>query len=350
MCQYEKITSRSYTETEIRMVSVIVPIYNVEKYVGKCVDSIINQTHAELEIILVDDGSTDSSGKICDALKQQDERISVIHKENGGLSDARNCGIDHAAGEWVVFIDGDDFIHPHMIERLYQLAEQYDSDIVACGFEPVLEAEEIRPMEQTQKEAVHIYETNDIFAQFGRLEITLAWNKIYRKNLFDTIRYPKGRVHEDEYIIHHLAGECKRLVYTEEKLYYYLTRNGSIMSKVTKQRIEDIAYALKNRIAYYGEKGFYGLRRRSCNELVNSLIMCGYHSKDYDLLQKKKLLQYINLQLVECQDLYEKEIDSNYRKQIKLFLRNPARCYSYRKKKEYLNKIRGRLKRVFYKA
>lgn len=328
------------------LISVIVPVYNIEKYIRKCVQSIVKQRYRNLEIILVDDGSTDSSGEICDELARTDERICVVHKENGGLSDARNCGIERANGECLVFIDGDDFIHPLMIERLYLLAEQYDCDIVACGYIPVLEDEEIVSAEPIQKGNIHIFETNDIYEQFGRLEITLAWNKIYKKSLFDTIRYPKGHVHEDEYVIHHLAGACKRLVYTEEKLYYYLTRDGSIMSKVSRQRIEDIMYAMKDRIAYYEKKGLDRLKRRSCDELMNSLIMCGYHSKDYEDSKKKELLKCINVNLAECVDLFEEEISKAYKKQVRLFQKNPERCYFYRKRLDYRNRIKDKIMRM----
>ncbi|MCQ2520960.1 MAG: glycosyltransferase [Lachnospiraceae bacterium] len=328
------------------MVSVIVPIYNVEKYLKKCVKSIINQTYSNIEIILVNDGSTDGCGDICDELAKQDDRIKVIHKENGGLSDARNCGIEASIGDWLVFIDGDDFIHPRMIERLQQLVKQYDCDMGACGFQPVYENADIQDDAPSQDYPIHFYETDEIYKQFGRLEITLAWNKIYKRSLFDNIRYPKGHLHEDEFIIHHLAGECKRFVFTEEKLYYYLTRDGSIMSKVSKQRIEDIVYALKDRIVYYGNKGLDELRRSSCDDLINSLIMCGYHSKDYAPSQKKELLQCINTQILECKRLFAEEISMNYEKQIKFFLQKPEKCYSYRKRWDYKNRIKDKLKRM----
>ena len=204
------------------LISVIVPIYNVEKYLNKCIESIINQSYSNLEIILVDDGSKDSSGIMCDSYILKDKRIKVIHKENGGLSDARNVGIDKAKGEYIVFIDSDDWIDEKMIEILYNIIKKNNSDISICDYFLAYN-EEI----QTQKEDIEIINLSNIEAlkkiydkDLGVCMI-VAWNKLYKRNLFkDDIRYPYGKIHEDEFTTYKLLYKAEKISYTKQKMYY----------------------------------------------------------------------------------------------------------------------------------
>ena len=181
------------------LISVIVPVYNVEPYLRRCVDSILRQTYRNLEILLVDDGSTDRSGTICDACAQQDTRVKVIHQKNGGLSAARNCGLETARGEYISFVDSDDLINDRMIETLYRDLAGQGADISAVGYRMFENQEELRPEEitapvqcMTGKEALRRILVSEEIGDF-------AWNKLYKKILFQTIRYPEGRVFEDRH-------------------------------------------------------------------------------------------------------------------------------------------------------
>ena len=233
------------------LISVIVPIYNVEKYLNKCIESIINQSYSNLEIILVDDGSKDSSGIMCDNYILKDKRIKVIHKENGGLSDARNVGIEKAKGEYIVFIDSDDWIDEKMIEILYNIIKKNNSDISICDYFLAYN-EEI----QTQKEDIEIINLSNIEAlktiydkDLGVCMI-VAWNKLYKRNLFkDDIRYPYGKIHEDEFTTYKLLYKAEKISYTKQKMYYYRQRENSITSSFNKKRL-DCLEAFDERVKY----------------------------------------------------------------------------------------------------
>ena len=202
------------------LISVIVPIYKVEAYLKKCIKSIQNQTYSNLEIILVDDGSPDGCGAICDRYAKEDTRIRVIHKENGGLSDARNKGLDIATGEYILFVDSDDYIHPQMVEILLQHLEVVDADMAVCGFKTVEENEEVifdcfdicetagreKKTEVVGIDAGEVFEGQAVMnnLQYKNLLTVVAWNKLYKAELFAELRYPKGRVQEDEFLVHHI--------------------------------------------------------------------------------------------------------------------------------------------------
>lgn len=215
-------------------ISVIVPIYKVEKYLKKCVDSILSQSFTDFELILVDDGSPDNCPQMCDDFAKQDKRIRVIHKENGGLSDARNAGIDWAFensdSEWFAFVDSDDWLHTDYLKKLYDACTQNDADICMCDFERV--DENGKTVEKPHSFPDGVYSDKEDF--FGILcsewRTVVAWNKLYRRSVFDNIRYDFGKIHEDEFIIHKLLAESNRICYLPEPLYYYVMRGGSIMS------------------------------------------------------------------------------------------------------------------------
>ena len=213
------------------LISVIVPVYNVEPYLRRCVDSILRQTYRNLEILLVDDGSTDRSGTICDACAQQDTRVKVIHRKNGGLSAARNCGLETARGEYISFVDSDDLINDRMIETLYRDLAGQGADISAVGYRMFENQEELRPEEitapvqcMTGKEAVRRILVSEEIGDF-------AWNKLYKKILFQTIRYPEGRVFEDLGTTYRLLDQCDKVTFRPDKLYCYFQRPDSILHR-----------------------------------------------------------------------------------------------------------------------
>ena len=211
-------------------ISIIVPVYNVEAYLERCVESILKQTYTNLEILLVNDGSTDKSGELCDKLALRDHRIRVIHKENGGLSDARNRGIDEASSNLIGFIDSDDYIDEDMYETLYRQMVASKADLSMCGHYdvyhqiPKKQVAKIKTWELMPEEAIKMVMEAKI------LSVT-AVNKLYKKALFEQLRFRIGKIAEDAFIMVDLIHQCSKIVATNEKKYYYVHRENSITTQ-----------------------------------------------------------------------------------------------------------------------
>ena len=217
------------------MISVIVPIYNVAEYLTKCIESIINQTYKDLDIILVDDGSPDECPQICDEYALKDNRIRVIHKENGGLSDARNAGLDIVNGEHISFIDSDDYIEPDMFEKMYTAMQSEKADICICGYKEVdYNGNIIKTVTQEKQTLSREEALKRLFD--GNVYYAIMCNKLFAREVFDNkrLRFPVGKIHEDEFLAHHLYNECKTVSVLCESLYNYLFRDESIMHNVRK--------------------------------------------------------------------------------------------------------------------
>lgn len=212
------------------LITVIVPVYKVEKYLRRCVDSILAQTYTNLEIILVDDGSPDNCGKICDEYAAKDSRIKVIHQENGGLSAARNAGLDIATGDYIGFVDSDDYIAPDMYEKLYAALKESDADISICNFQKVDEnGKKLKTKEKIESGVLtNMQALTELQGKSG-LCFIVAWNKLYKSWVFDGVRFPVGRKCEDNYIAHILIHKSRKVALVEEELHCYLQREGSIM-------------------------------------------------------------------------------------------------------------------------
>lgn len=233
--------------------SIIVPVYKVEKYIDKCVQSILAQTFIDFELILVNDGSPDQCGELCEKWAEMDGRIVVVHKENGGLSDARNTGIDIARGDYIGFVDSDDYIKEDMFEVLIRNMEEYNADISMCGYADVYDSG-IRG--ESDDRQVYIWNQEEAIHQIllGKLLSVHAWVKLYRKKLFQNIRYPKGKISEDAYIIMSIMAQVRVAVFTPKTEYFYVHRGDSINTSVYKDidltRIE----AHKNNYEYIIKK------------------------------------------------------------------------------------------------
>lgn len=280
--------------TENALVSVIVPVYQVEKYLERCIDSILNQSYHNLEILLIDDGSKDKSGVICDAYACRDSRIQVYHKKNGGLSDARNYGIDRAKGEYLAFIDSDDFISYDFIQVLLEISIKYQSDITVCDFERV-SGDVLSGLES---DGIKVYTKAEALAEIckntGRhVLMTVAWNKLYKKELFEGIRYPVGKLHEDEATTYRLIDRTDRVVVSEKKMYGYYMSTSSIMRSDYNKRRLDIIGILLDRIRFFHERAQYQLEKEVKNQLSYTLIYHYYnvrkHLKDSETIQEKLL-------------------------------------------------------------
>lgn len=209
------------------LISVIVPIYRVEEYLDECVASVVNQTYRNLEIILVDDGSPDHCPQMCDEWAVRDSRIKVIHKVNGGLSDARNAGIEIATGEYIAFVDSDDFITPDMLEKLHAALVKADADIAACG---ILTCEGEKQTAWGCRDTVGTPKQIYALLYNDTAYPVAAWNKLYRRSCWETLRFPVGKTCEDAFTTYQLIHNARRIVMIPEALYCYRIRPGSIMT------------------------------------------------------------------------------------------------------------------------
>ncbi len=298
------------------LISVIVPIYKVEAYLERAVDSVLCQTYENLEIILVDDGSPDNCPQICDEYTKRDTRIRVIHKQNGGLSDARNAGIAMAQGEYVAFLDSDDYIARQFIDKLYNACVKYDSDIAICQYEISNErgnifefgSHDLSEIEKTDltiinKDVIKISEKMQI-QTFSKRELLfqmyeeyhprntdfiVTWNKLYKRKLWNNICFPKNRIHEDEATTYKIYDKCTSGAYIQEKLYVYYQADDSITRQhfgagrmdwftALKERIEFFTKMEDKQLALQSYKAFADASirfyKRFLEETDNSAILC----------------------------------------------------------------------------
>lgn len=233
------------------LISIIVPIYKVEEYLEKCIESILAQSITNFELILIDDGSPDECGKICDFYESKDNRIKVVHKQNEGLSAARNSGLNIAEGDYVGFVDSDDWIHKEMYEILLTLLIDNNADIAQCEFIRTFDEEE--SVDNSQRNTIETFDNNESLKNIYNkkaISTVVSWNKLYKRELFEYIRFPKGKIHEDEFTTHKLLYKSKKLVYTNKVLYFYRQTPNSIMnSKFNKKRL-DILDAMQERLEF----------------------------------------------------------------------------------------------------
>lgn len=232
-------------------ISIIVPVYNVENYLEKCIDSILNQTFKNFELILVDDGSTDRSGEICEKCKHKDSRIKVIHKYSGGASDARNRGIDSSIGRFIGFVDSDDYIHPQMYEILYNNIIKYNADIAMCDYIKYESGDFYNYQNDDNKVEVYsnIDSLNLIFGEKEGHCIT-PWNKIYNRQLFNNLRFKVGRICEDKLISHRILYASKKTIFIPNVLYFYRQRKGSVSNSEFSIKNLDSLYAHRDAMIF----------------------------------------------------------------------------------------------------
>lgn len=219
-------------------ISVIVPVYKVEPYIHKCIDSILGQTFSDFELILVDDGSPDSCGEICNRYAEKEERICVIHKENGGLSDARNAGMKVASGQYVIFIDSDDYIEDDMLEYLYSRLKAANADMATCGIYEVY-ADRIEA-QQVETDFVCTGEAAFRCILRGYTIRGEIWNKLIRRSCVEDLEFPKGKLYEDIYYTVDMMQRIKTVAVGTQPKYYYLHRSDSITGKAYRPQLFDI--------------------------------------------------------------------------------------------------------------
>ena len=335
-------------DMEIRMrerqgyITVIVPVYNVEKYLDRCMESILAQTYTKLEIILVDDGAADSSGAICDSYAQKDERVQVIHKENGGLSSARNAALDIAQGEYIGFVDSDDYISVDMFEKLYQACVQYESEIAICCHytergdrllieEPIVD----ESIQYTGVEALELLIRDQGIRNY-------AWDKLYKASLFQSIRYPDGRNYEDIATTYLLFYRAKRICSIPRYLYYYQIREGSISSHVEDTKWLENCYQI---IVSQTER--YHFMKEHKEERLADLCLAQLVPYLYEYI-RLGLRLHTSLHRTEVLTLLNKEweniqnnsfLSAKDRRLYKIYTAAPIVVQSYQRTKEAVKKV-----------
>lgn len=322
-------------------ITVIVPVYKVEPYLHRCVDSILAQTYTDFELILVDDGSPDNCPAICEAYAAKDNRIRVIHQENGGLSAARNTGLDAAKGEYIAFVDSDDVVCETYLERLLQAMLAAQADIAVCdmvifadGEEPKAEEERQAPVQtMTGREACL-----SIYRMDGRIPI-MAWGKLYRTSLFTGVRYPVGRIHEDDATTPKVLYRAEKVALLSERLYLYRQRAGSIMSSSFSVKRFDGVLAIDSCMEFLQEREEAELvqaAKRARQVAQAKLVVRAYHANKKDQIpQEYKISEWKALRILRRSvndDVYTWFLSLNHPK-----LTTP---HSYVRKLESILKLR----------
>lgn len=283
------------------LISVIVPVYNVQEYLTNCINSILNQSYKNIEIILVDDGSTDESSSICDSYVKKDNRIEVIHKENGGLSDARNIGIKSAKGKYITFVDSDDYLDENYVKALYILITENNSDIACSGMK---KTDSLNDKIINKNEKINIYNSIDAIKEilYQRNIDNSAPSKIFKKDLFENILFPVGYAFEDLDTMYKLFLQANKIVSTTNNYYLYYQRQGSILHTVKDKTINDLLTIIDNmnkNLINYGElkaplmartlnANFY-IYNRSTNKDIKE------DSKKYIIENRKNVLKDSNI-------------------------------------------------------
>ncbi len=246
---------------ETPLVSIIVPVYQVKAYISECVESLLAQTYTNLEILLVDDGSTDGSGAVCDEYAVRDSRVRVVHQENQGAAGARNAGLDLASGEYVAFVDSDDVIAPAYVKELFLLLKKYQADIAACAYgrDQLRETGDTGELCMSSEQMLRQWH-----GKYKRWE-TIPWNKLYNRAVFEgggkggSIRFPVGRRHEDVLISHLLINNAEKVALTKKVLYCYRTRSGSCSTNIlaSAENREQNLRAQRERMAFFKERHYF---------------------------------------------------------------------------------------------
>lgn len=243
------------------LVSVIIPVYNVQDYLQTCLDSVCNQTYTNMEIILVDDGSTDNSGRMCDRYATEDTRIRVIHKTNGGQSSARNLGIDIAQGQWLTFVDSDDLVAPDLIERLIQVVD--DADMAMCDRQKFTDMPNVAAQPGVVEQYDNLSFLNKIYDAPRFIAI---WGKLYKRSLFQEFRFSEGIIYEDEDALPQLIYASKKIVYLQEEKYFYRVRPGSTMNSSFSKKQLDIIEVCQRRIELFTQWQIEDLRTKAVKD------------------------------------------------------------------------------------
>lgn len=331
----QKLTGKCAKQTEKDpLVSIVVPIYNVKDYLSVCLDSIKNQTYKNIQVLLVDDGSTDGSSSVAKSYATDDERFIYIRQQNAGLSGARNTGKASATGEYIAFIDSDDWLAPDYVNRLIQKAMENDADIVVCGFQ-----------KNSDATAVTTFKGEEYFSKTKAMEvlgniftpeyllINVAWNKLYKRAIFDEVDYPVGKIHEDEYSIHHIIDKADLIVTIPDVLYHYRIREDSITGSTNNENLKhfDIVEAHLDRVAHCRNQMYESYYRLIVYSLFEEIIQLMFRYSDDVCIKHKLYHRFRWLMLRESLQNYN-QLDSHQKKEYLLMILSP-RAYRNRLEK-----------------
>lgn len=305
---------------DLGLISVIIPAYNVEATLLKCVESVVKQAYRHFEIILVDDGSRDGTPVLCDELASKYPFCTVVHKENGGLSTARNTGINHATGQYLYFLDSDDYIGENELSSLIQAANDNHADIVIGGFTKIGESgsSEIHAIPAGRVSELSYWQSASLDKTYTRTEYIVSWGKLFNRQLFKSIRFDEGKIHEDEFIIHRLVAAAQVVYFCNVFEYYYVSNDKSIMNNETSSSRLDGVEAYLCRSSYFVARHWFDLAFELLIQTKQLLLGISNHSDD------------------ECCARY-----SSYLKEWRLLYK---RCFSFC----YLFRIDGILTTFYY--
>ncbi len=300
---------------QLGLISVILTVYNAQPFLDRCIQSILNQSYKEIELIIIDDGSTDNSYSICTTYRLQDSRVKLFHQANMGVSCARNRGIKEAKGEYLAFVDSDDYLHPRMYECLLYNLIHYQADISLCNYRRFTDSvkKTVSRKAPSKKHATKTYTLSPYTASvylYGKRheEIVVVWNKLYKASLFEAIVFPSRKVYEDEHIIHKLLASSKRLVYSSASLYYYNQNLNSITHRVSHQRLDRLA-ALEARLRFYERHLSKTLLYYAYMRLITDLMRTSYYV--LIRLQDHSSYWYVNKKFIyyyHKKDIYLKDL------------------------------------------
>lgn len=314
------------------ILTIIVPIYKVEPYLRQCIDSILNQTWEEFELILIDDGSPDKCGEICDEYSQKDQRIKVIHQENKGLSAARNNGVDIARGKYLTFIDSDDWLKPDMYETLITLAETYNTDIAECGYVKAYDNGLVENINFSY--SIQVIDGITALQDFhkGIIRRVVVWNKIYRKTLWENIRFPVGKVHEDEFTTYKLYYKADRILQLDAGLMYYRQRPDSFIGKgFEEKKFANFREAFQEKQEFFHREGLKSLQDLAGVETTASLMdaYLEMHKQKRLRAKARQIKKQFNRELKYLQQTAD--VSLKHRALLSLFYISPVLYLVFRK-------------------
>lgn len=315
-------------------ISVIVPIYNVEKYLNRCVDSVLGQTFSDLEVLLVDDGSPDGCGAVCDEYAAKDARVRVIHKPNGGLSSARNAGLEVAAGRWIAFADSDDWLDSDMLEILHTAALKHGAQIAECSYRRIYRG---RTEEETLCTGACMEATNvDALGEMYDWKHfkPVAWNKLYLRDVIGDVRYPVGRLHEDEFTTYRFDWNAEKLVFVDVSKYNYdCSRENSITGQAFRDGHLDVCFAFHERIDFLRARGVKQLEKKAldgyCWVLFDQLYKA-YRAG----LRSAKLREVLKVARQDAREFQSREIEPCNLKTLELIASGGLRAFGKMRDKQ----------------
>lgn len=285
---------RNYGNMNCELISIIIPIYNVEEYLCDSIESVLKQTYTNIELILINDGSTDKSLDICKKYAKKDERIKIINQKNHGIAYTRNVGLWNAEGNYIMWVDSDDYIKEDVVEILYNEMRKYDADITICDFMKGSDRNYIFPRKETNDQLVfnhkqgleYIY-ANDHFS----FVMTASWGKLIKKHLYEGLVYPEGKLFEDVYMSHYLIHRCKKIVFVNQIMYYYFQWSESILGNNFNIKKLDYLEWFKSRINFFNEYNYLNLKEKARLQYLHALMW--EYSRAKDILHNKEIARKI---------------------------------------------------------